>query len=67
MSNTLVRVAKDGAVLLVHPTTLEAHQKVGWAVSDDQENTEDPGPEAKPKGKGKAAAEAEPQPEPPVE
>lgn len=75
MSEKLIRVAKDGAVLLVHPTTLEGHKKVGWAVSDDQDNTEDPGAEPKARGKGKATvepvaereAQAETQPEAPAE
>lgn len=75
MSEKLVRVAKDGETLLVHPTTLDGHKKVGWAVSDDQENTEDPGPEPKARGKGKGAAEpaadpeaqSETQPEAPAE
>lgn len=38
---TLVRVAKDGATLLVHPTTVEDHVHAGWAVSTDQTDVED--------------------------
>lgn len=46
---TFVRVAKDGAVLLVHPTTVASHENAGWAVSPDQSNTEDaPAPTSEP-------------------
>jgi len=30
----LVAVEKDGELLHVHPTTLKAHQDLGWTLSD---------------------------------
>jgi hypothetical protein len=36
MSDTLIRVAKDGAHISVHPTCLESHLKLGWARAADQ-------------------------------
>lgn len=32
----LIRVAKGGAHLSVHPTCLAAHQSAGWKVAEDQ-------------------------------
>lgn len=36
MSDTLIRVAKDGAHISVHPTCLAAHQAAGWSEAADQ-------------------------------
>jgi len=30
----LVKVVKDGEALYVHPTTVDAHARVGWRVAD---------------------------------
>lgn len=36
MSESLIRVSKDGAHMSVHPTCLESHEKAGWVRSEDQ-------------------------------
>jgi hypothetical protein len=33
MEENLVRMAKDGATIDVHPTCVADHQRLGWAVS----------------------------------
>jgi hypothetical protein len=47
MDTQLVRMAKDGATLDVHPTCVNDHLRLGWAVSPRQPeagNDEDDGP-----------------------
>jgi hypothetical protein len=44
MSETLILVAKDGAKMRVHPTALDAHTALGWAVSPDQSADRAPEP-----------------------
>lgn len=41
MSDSLIRVAKDGVHLSVHPTCLAAHQAVGWTATADPLDPDD--------------------------
>lgn len=41
MSEILIPVAKDGEYLEVHPTTLKAHQSLGWVECERQEAADD--------------------------
>ncbi len=54
MSDTLIKVAKDGAVLSVHPSCVDAHAAVGWVLVPDVPKPEAP---AGPDLNGMTAAE----------
>jgi hypothetical protein len=40
MKKGLVEVTKDGENIFVHPTTVEAHKKIGWKLVDPEDQVE---------------------------
>jgi hypothetical protein len=59
----LIRVAKDGAHMSVHPSCLDAHKSAGWAIAGDQSpaatdlGLEEPGAADRDELAGKTVAE----------